>query len=154
MFSASTLSVFFRFFCFPRTFSPVCPGPPSRSLKTSMRLISLETRCLNHPSKIYRNNKSITLEAVDVTEQEVIWSIIQHDLLCLQVPEVTPSVAPILHTLSVLRLGSNRLRSLSDGSFAACPALTELYLQNNVISSLTDRTFCKLSKLEVRVFSS
>lgn len=67
----------------------------------------------------------------------------------LQVPEVTPSGTPILPTLSVLRLGSNRLTLLPDGSFSACPALTELYLENNAIDSLSDHTFSGLNKLEV-----
>lgn len=76
-----------------------------------------------------------------------------HDFLCLQIPQVTSSVTPILPTLSVLRLGSNRLTSLSDGSFTACPALTELYLDNNVLDSLSDHTFSGLSKLEVSVLA-
>lgn len=63
---------------------------------------------------------------------------------------MTPSPAPILPSLSVLRLGSNLLTSLPDGSFSACPALSELYLDNNSLRSLRDRTFAGLSKLEVR----
>lgn len=76
-----------------------------------------------------------------------------HELLCLQVPEVTPSGAPILPTLSVLRLGSNRLTSLSVGSFSACPALTELYLDKNNIDTLSNHTFSGLSKLEVSLLA-
>uniref|UniRef100_A0A3B4FM65 Uncharacterized protein n=1 Tax=Pundamilia nyererei TaxID=303518 RepID=A0A3B4FM65_9CICH len=67
----------------------------------------------------------------------------------VQVPEVIPTASPILPTLSVLRLGSNRLTSLPDGSFSACPGLTELYLENNAINSLSDHTFSGLTKLEV-----
>lgn len=62
---------------------------------------------------------------------------------------MTPSSAPVLPSLSVLRLGSNRLSSLPDGSFAACPALTELYLENNSLVSLSDGSFSGLSSLEV-----
>ncbi|KAK1890581.1 Platelet glycoprotein Ib alpha chain [Dissostichus eleginoides] len=62
---------------------------------------------------------------------------------------VDPSSAPILPSLSVLRLGSNRLTSLPDGSFSACPALTELYLEGNAVVSLSDNTFSGLSKLEI-----
>lgn len=68
---------------------------------------------------------------------------------CVQLPQVTPSGSPVLPSLSVLRLGSNRLASLPEGSFSACPHLTELYLDNNAIKSLNDHTFSGLSKLEV-----
>lgn len=71
-----------------------------------------------------------------------------------QVPQVTPSTSAVLPSLSVLRLGSNRLVSLSDGSFAACPVLTELYLDHNLIVSLSDHTFSGLRKLEVSLFAS
>lgn len=67
---------------------------------------------------------------------------------------MTPSTSPILPSLSVLRLGSNRLTSLSDGSFSACPVLTELYLDSNEIVSLSDHTFSGLSKLEVSLLAS
>lgn len=69
--------------------------------------------------------------------------------LVLQIPEVTPSPAPVLPNLSVLRLGSNHLTLLPDGSFSACPALSELYLENNSISALSHRSFSGLHKLEV-----
>uniref|UniRef100_A0AAQ6IQH1 LRRCT domain-containing protein n=1 Tax=Anabas testudineus TaxID=64144 RepID=A0AAQ6IQH1_ANATE len=80
--------------------------------------------------------------------------IYEIDLTGNKVPEVTPGGAPILPSLSVLRLGSNHLKSLSDGSFSACPALTELYLENNAITSLTDHTFSGLSLLEILDLSS
>lgn len=64
-------------------------------------------------------------------------------------PQVT-SDAPKLPSLRVLRLGSNRLTSLSDRSFSACPALTELYLDHNAIGSLSDHTFSGLRNLKVR----
>lgn len=60
-----------------------------------------------------------------------------------------PSSGLVLPTLSVLRLGSNLLRSLPDSSFSTCPALTELYLDNNAIAALSDHTFAGLSQLEV-----
>lgn len=69
--------------------------------------------------------------------------------VALQVPAVAPSSAPVLAGLAVLRLGSNLLTFLPDGAFAACPALTELYLQNNSLASLTDQSFSGLSVLEV-----
>ncbi|XP_026182134.1 platelet glycoprotein Ib alpha chain [Mastacembelus armatus] len=75
--------------------------------------------------------------------------IYEIDLTGNKIPEVTPSAGPILPSLSVLRLGLNRLTSLSDGSFSACPDLTELYLDNNAINSLSDHTFSGLSKLEI-----
>lgn len=68
---------------------------------------------------------------------------------CPQIPQVTPSASPILPTLAVLWLGSNHLTSLPEGSFSACPHLTNLYLDNNAINSLSDHTFSGLSKLEV-----
>uniref|UniRef100_A0A8C9X7P8 Uncharacterized protein n=1 Tax=Sander lucioperca TaxID=283035 RepID=A0A8C9X7P8_SANLU len=75
------------------------------------------------------------------------------DAVWPQVPEVPPSVAPVLPSLSVLRLGSNRLTSLPEGSFSACPALTKLYLDNNVLHSLNDHSFSGLSKLEVSMLA-
>ncbi|CAB1423391.1 unnamed protein product [Pleuronectes platessa] len=80
--------------------------------------------------------------------------IYEIDLTGNQVPEVTPSAAPILTTLSVLRLGRNRLRSIPDGSFSACPALTELHLDNNNIDTLSDHSFSGLSILEILELSS
>lgn len=62
---------------------------------------------------------------------------------------MTPGASPILPSLAVLRLGWNNLTSLPEGSFSACPHLTELYLENNAINSLNDHTFSGLSKLEV-----
>ncbi|XP_059211384.1 platelet glycoprotein Ib alpha chain [Centropristis striata] len=85
---------------------------------------------------------------------QIFTKIYEIDLTANKVPEVTPSVTPILPTLSVLRLGSNRLTSLPDLSFSACPALTELYLDNNAVDSLSDRTFSGLSKLEILDLSS
>lgn len=66
-----------------------------------------------------------------------------------QVPQVTPSVAPVLPTLGVLRLGSNLLTSLPDRCFTACPGLIELYLNNNTIQTLRNHTFSGLHRLEV-----
>lgn len=67
----------------------------------------------------------------------------------VQVAQLVSAVTPILPSLSVLRLGWNRLTSLSDHSFSACPGLTELYLNNNSMASLSDHTFSGLNKLEV-----
>ncbi|XP_029283339.1 leucine-rich repeat-containing protein 70-like isoform X2 [Cottoperca gobio] len=75
--------------------------------------------------------------------------IYEIDLTGNKVPQVTSSAAPMLTSLSVLRLGSNHLTSLPDGSFSACPALTELYLDNNALVSLSNFSFSGLSKLEV-----
>ncbi|XP_042368217.1 platelet glycoprotein Ib alpha chain [Plectropomus leopardus] len=85
---------------------------------------------------------------------KIFTEIYEIDLSGNKIAEVTPSVTPILPTLSVLRLGSNQLTSLSDGSFSACPALTELYLDNNALNSLSDHTFSGLSKLEILDLSS
>ncbi|KAM7366680.1 hypothetical protein PAMP_016095 [Pampus punctatissimus] len=85
---------------------------------------------------------------------QIFTDIYEIDLTGNKVPEVTPSVSPVLPSLSVLRLGSNSLKSLPDGSFSACPALTELYLDKNAIDSLSDRTFSGLSKLEILDLSS
>ncbi|XP_074479796.1 uncharacterized protein LOC141760669 [Sebastes fasciatus] len=85
---------------------------------------------------------------------QIFINIYELDLTGNKIPEVTSSVTPILPTLCVLRLGWNRLTSLSDGSFSACPALTELYLDNNALDSLSDRTFSGLSKLEILDLSS
>ncbi|XP_054863369.1 platelet glycoprotein Ib alpha chain [Amphiprion ocellaris] len=79
---------------------------------------------------------------------QVFTEIHEIDLTANKVPDVTPSVAPILPSLSVLRLGSNQLTSLPADSFSACPALTELYLENNVINSLSDGSFNGLSRLK------
>uniref|UniRef100_A0A3P8TTW0 LRRCT domain-containing protein n=1 Tax=Amphiprion percula TaxID=161767 RepID=A0A3P8TTW0_AMPPE len=79
---------------------------------------------------------------------QVFSEIHEIDLTANKVPDVTPSVAPILPSLSVLRLGSNQLTSLPADSFSACPALTELYLENNVINSLSDGSFNGLSRLK------
>ncbi|XP_028260824.1 platelet glycoprotein Ib alpha chain-like [Parambassis ranga] len=78
---------------------------------------------------------------------QIFDEIYEIDLTENKVPEVTPSGTPILPTLSVLRLGSNRLTFLPDGSFSACPALTELYLENNAIDSLSNLS--GLDKLEI-----
>ncbi|XP_069543779.1 platelet glycoprotein Ib alpha chain-like [Brachyistius frenatus] len=80
---------------------------------------------------------------------QIFTQIHEIDLTGNKVPDVTPSAAPMLPSLSVLRLGSNRLTSLSGGSFSACPALTELYLDHNVIDSLSDRSFSGLGQLEI-----
>ncbi|XP_031695777.1 leucine-rich repeat neuronal protein 2 [Anarrhichthys ocellatus] len=80
---------------------------------------------------------------------QIFTKIYELDLTGNKIPEVTLSVAPILPSLSVLRLGSNRLTALSEGSFSACPGLTELYLDHNAVDSLRDHTFSGLSKLEV-----
>lgn len=66
-----------------------------------------------------------------------------------QVPQVPPAGPPLLPTLSVLRLGSNRISVLADGSFWACPALTQLYLDHNAIGALSQHTFSGLGRLEV-----
>ncbi|GLD71243.1 platelet glycoprotein Ib alpha chain [Lates japonicus] len=84
----------------------------------------------------------------------IFTEIYEIDFTGNKVPEVPPSATPILPTLSVLRLGSNHLTSLSDGSFSACPALIELYLEKNSIDSLSDHTFSGLSKLEILDLSS
>lgn len=68
---------------------------------------------------------------------------------CVQVVQLVSDVTPILPSLSVLRLGWNRLTSLSKHSFSACPGLTELYLNNNSMASLSNHTFSGLNKLEV-----
>lgn len=60
----------------------------------------------------------------------------------------------MLPTLSVLRLGSNLISSLPDGCFSACPALTELHLDNNTIRFLSDHTFAGLSRLEVGLLAT
>ncbi|KAF3698206.1 Platelet glycoprotein Ib alpha chain [Channa argus] len=88
------------------------------------------------------------------TSFQTFTKIYEIDLTGNKVPKVTPSATPILPTLSVLRLGSNSLKSLSDSSFSACPGLTELYLENNIIRSLSDHTFSGLSKLEILDLSS
>ncbi|KAF1381079.1 hypothetical protein PFLUV_G00170760 [Perca fluviatilis] len=80
---------------------------------------------------------------------QIFTKIYEIDLTGNQVPEVPPSVAPVLPSLRVLRLGSNRLTSLPEGSFSACPALTELYLDNNGLHALSDHSFSGLSKLEI-----
>ncbi|KAG7496719.1 platelet glycoprotein Ib alpha chain-like [Solea senegalensis] len=85
---------------------------------------------------------------------QVFEAIYEIDLTDNKVPEVTPRVSPTLPTLSVLRLGWNRLKSLPADSFSACPALTELYLDNNNIESLSNHTFSGLSKLEILELSS
>ncbi|XP_044040191.1 platelet glycoprotein Ib alpha chain [Siniperca chuatsi] len=85
---------------------------------------------------------------------QIFTEIYEIDLTGNKVPEVNSSISPILPSLSVLRLGSNRLTSLSDGSFSACPGLTELYLGNNAIDSLSNHTFSGLSKLEILELSS
>ncbi|KAM4564823.1 uncharacterized protein gp1ba [Fundulus diaphanus] len=83
------------------------------------------------------------------TSFQIFTGLHELDLTANKVPGVTPASAPVLASLSVLRLGSNILTSLSDNSFAACPGLTELYLENNSITSLSDHTFSGLSKLEI-----
>lgn len=62
---------------------------------------------------------------------------------------MAPSGAPVLPTLRVLRLGSNLLSALPDGSFSACPALLELHLNNNAIRALGHHAFSGLGSLEV-----
>lgn len=71
-----------------------------------------------------------------------------------QLPQVPPSGSPLLPTLSVLRLGSNLISALPDGCFSACPALIELYLDNNTIRSLSDHTFSGLGRLEVGLLAT
>nr|XP_019961525.1 PREDICTED: platelet glycoprotein Ib alpha chain-like [Paralichthys olivaceus] len=85
---------------------------------------------------------------------KIFTDLYEIDLTGNQIPEVIPSAAPILPTLSVLRLGWNRLRSIPDGSFTACPALTELHLDNNIINALSNHSFSGLSKLEILELSS
>ncbi|XP_078100762.1 uncharacterized protein gp1ba [Sander vitreus] len=80
---------------------------------------------------------------------QIFTKIYEIDLTGNQVPKVPPSVAPVLPSLSVLRLGSNRLTSLPEGSFSACPALTALYLDNNGLHTLSNHSFSGLSKLEI-----
>ncbi|KAJ3585747.1 hypothetical protein NHX12_014466 [Muraenolepis orangiensis] len=64
------------------------------------------------------------------------------------------SAGVLLLSLRVLRLGSNDLEFLRDGSFSPCPSLTELYLPHNALTSLPDNIFAGLSKLEILDLSS
>ncbi|TNN64294.1 Leucine-rich repeat-containing G-protein coupled receptor 4 [Liparis tanakae] len=82
---------------------------------------------------------------------QIFTEIYELDFTGNEIVEVTPSPTPILPTLSVLRLGWNRLKSLPAGSFSACPALTEVYLDHNAVDSLSGHAFSGLSKLEVRL---
>nr|XP_020477819.1 platelet glycoprotein Ib alpha chain-like [Monopterus albus]XP_020477820.1 platelet glycoprotein Ib alpha chain-like [Monopterus albus]XP_020477821.1 platelet glycoprotein Ib alpha chain-like [Monopterus albus] len=108
--------------------------------------LELTTKVLLFPGNLF--------SSLSWTSFQIFTDIYEIDLTGNKVPEVTPSVAPILPSLSVLRLGANCLTSLSDGSFSACPALTELYLHSNAIDSLSDHTFSGLSKLEILDLSS
>ncbi|KAJ3585753.1 hypothetical protein NHX12_014472 [Muraenolepis orangiensis] len=64
------------------------------------------------------------------------------------------SAGVLLLSLRVLRLGSNDMEILRDGSFSPCPSLTELYLPHNALTSLPDNIFAGLSKLEILDLSS
>lgn len=106
--------------------------------------------------QIFSNIYEIDLTANEVPRplypphQNIDGALTQSDAsVVLQVPEVPPSPAAVLPRLSVLRLGSNRLTGLAGGSFTACPALIELYLENNSIAALSDHAFSGLDKLEV-----
>ncbi|XP_077962042.1 uncharacterized protein gp1ba [Gasterosteus aculeatus] len=85
---------------------------------------------------------------------QIFTNIHELDFTGNQIPEVTPSDAPVLPSLSVLRLSSNRLTLLPEGSFSACPGLTELYLDHNTLESLSDLTFSGLRSLEILDLSS
>lgn len=67
---------------------------------------------------------------------------------------MSPGGAASLPTLSVLRLSSNLLSFLPGGGFAPCPALTELYLDNNTIHTLSEHTFAGLSSLKVGLLAT
>ncbi|XP_029965998.1 platelet glycoprotein Ib alpha chain [Salarias fasciatus] len=94
---------------------------------------------------LFRDNR---FSSLSWSSFQVFAQLHEVDLTGNQILEVPLSPGALLPTLSVLRLGWNRLTGLPNGSFSACPALTELHLPHNTISALSDGSFSGLSRLE------
>ncbi|KAF7645206.1 hypothetical protein LDENG_00208450 [Lucifuga dentata] len=107
--------------------------------------LELTTKVLLFPNNLF--------SSLSWSSFQTFTEIYEIDLTSNQVLRLPAAVSPV-SSLSVLRLGWNRLSSLPEGSFSACPGLTELYLDNNAIATLSDHTFSALNKLEILDLSS